>query len=292
MCSFLIDREARLTPHSEFFHTFGFLYLPGVLAKEIAAISCEFDAIWARRSDVQHDGSRRTMYPDAFLNASAELARLIEHPVLDGVREEILGPDHAYYNGDGNYFAGDTPWHNDAVNMPYGDEAKTLVRHIKVAVYLDPLTAETGALRVIPGSHHLGDTFASAVIANLADSDSFLGVAPTALPSVALAITPGDVLMFDHRIRHASFGGSSARRMFAMNFFGSCQTTRERELTAGIFRMYGRKGMSYFFSDKITEGAPFERRRRLQPALQFDVARAEGYAEFCQGISDTVGSSQ
>jgi ectoine hydroxylase-related dioxygenase (phytanoyl-CoA dioxygenase family) len=269
-----------MTPAGRFFETFGFLYLPGVLAGEMEAISGEFDAVWARRPDIQHDGINRTMYPDAFLNASSILARLIEHPVLDAVRQGILGPNYAYYNGDGNYYAGDTGWHNDAVNMPRGDEAKSAVVHIKTAIYLDPITAETGALRVIPGSHHLDDHFSRAISTDLLDSESSLGVPPRAVPAVPLPITPGDVVIFDHRIRHASFGGGPARRMFAMNFFGECSTSRQRELTAGIFRMYGQKGMSYFFSDNVLHNAPPGRLRRLEPALQFDPARAEGYAEY------------
>jgi hypothetical protein len=44
--------------------------------------------------------------------------------------------------------------------------------------------------------------------------------------------------------------------------------------------MYGQKGMSYFFSDNVTNGAPPQRLCRLAPALQFEAARAEGFAEY------------
>ena len=72
-----------------------------------------------------------------------------------------------------------------------------------------------------------------------------------------------------------------------MNFFGECSTNRQRELTAAIFRTYGQRGCcSTFFSDNITNGAPAERLRRLEPALQIDGARAEGYAEYCQQVAE------
>ena len=60
--------------------------------------------------------------------------------------------------------------------MPHGEEAKSLVVHIKTAIYLDPLTAETGALRVIPGSHHLADKFSQLVRVDLPNCESSFGV--------------------------------------------------------------------------------------------------------------------
>ncbi len=114
-------------------------------------------------------------------------------------------------------------------------------------------------------------------------------VEPRDVPAVSLAVVPGDVLIFDHRIMHASFGGGPARRMFAMNLFEQCSTNRQRELTAQLFRMYGRRGKAYFFTDNVTDGAPPDRLRRLAPALEFDAARAEGYAEFENGLGDPVG---
>ena len=66
--------------------------------------------------------------------------------------------------GDGNYYSGDTGWHSDC-----GIEwkQKTLVPCLKIAFYLDPLTAETGAARVIPGSYHMKDTYMSALHGHL-----------------------------------------------------------------------------------------------------------------------------
>ncbi len=281
--------DAVSTARTRFFDTFGFVKLPGLLADDIRWISDEFDAVWSRRTDINHDGSQRTIYPDAFLNASPVLAQLIEHPLLSSISEELIGSGVTYYGGDGNYYSGDTSWHRDVFRIPDGEEAKTIVRHIKIAFYLDPLTAETGALRVIPGSHHLGDTYATQLREHVAngsadlgvDGITDLGVPPKEVPALALPVEPGDVLIFDHRIMHASFGGGRARRMFAMNLCERCDTSRQRELTARLFRMYGNQGMTHFFSEEVTRDAPAERLRRIEPALEFDPARAEGYAEYC-----------
>ena len=49
---------------------------------------------------------------------------------------------------------GDSPWHSDWRRA--GD-----YRVLKIAFYLDPVDRDSGALRVIPGSHRLdGDRFA------------------------------------------------------------------------------------------------------------------------------------
>ena len=73
-----------------------------------------------------------------------------------------------------------------------------------------------------------------------------------------------------------------------MNLFEPCHTSRQKELTARLFRMYGSRGMSYFFSENVTEDAPPSRLHRFEPALEFDAARAEGYAEFSQGNSEQL----
>jgi ectoine hydroxylase-related dioxygenase (phytanoyl-CoA dioxygenase family) len=275
-----------LKPQSKFFDTFGFLYLPGLLADDIDWISAEFNAVWARRTGLHHDGVHRTIYPDSFFNASSLLAQLIEHPVLSSVCEELLGPDIAFYGGDGNYYAGDTRWHRDVFSIPDGEEGKSIVRHIKVAFYLDPLTPTTGALRVIPGSHHLSDSFARELNDLLDHKKTGPDVLPQDVPAIALSTTPGDIVIFDHRMMHASFGGGPARRMFAMNLFEQCHTSRQRELTARLFHMYGSQGMSYFFTDHVTRGAPPGRIRRLEPALEFESARSEGYAEYSRQAAE------
>ena len=106
---------------------------------------------------------------------------------------------------------GDTNWHSDGY-------ATRPVISIKIAFYLDKLTSTTGALRVIPGSHKIGDKFGLSLEEYVKDTETTLGMDPSEVPSQVLEITPGDIVVFNHSIKHASFGGSSRRRMFTMNF--------------------------------------------------------------------------
>ena len=71
--------------------------------------------------------------------------------------------------------------------------------HIKIAFYLDPLTADSGSLRVIPGSHRIGDAYATAL------NDAALrepGIGGAEVPAVAFETVAGDVVVFNHNTKH------------------------------------------------------------------------------------------
>lgn len=90
-------------------------------------------------------------------------------------------------------------------------------RFVKVALYLDPLTRDSGCLRVIPGSHHLEDGFAGSLQEHIREIPETWGIEGRDLPALALETDPGDVLAFNHNLKHAAFGGSARRRMFTIN---------------------------------------------------------------------------
>jgi len=191
----------------DFFDTFGYLGFPGLLKDCIDKIIEEFEDIWAK-SGRTHDGTTRSALvplPDK----SEYLSSLLDDPRIHDIASSICGEDFNYYSGDGNYYVGDTGWHSDGYNQ-------RPVKSIKIAYYLDPVTTNSGALRVIPGSHRNIDSFGDLLESHLT-SDIF-GMTGDQIPAVALESNPGDVLVFNHRIKHSSWGGSDARRMFTMNF--------------------------------------------------------------------------
>ncbi len=227
-----------LTPQQQaFFTTFGYLHLPQALAADIGWIIEEFEASWKARPDLVHDGSQRTTFPASFITTRPRLSTLVEHPVVCGVLDDLLGVGWASYGGDGNFYSGDTGWHSDCG----GDEwpAKTTTKHIKVAFYLDRLTRETGALRVIPGSHHVGDTYMRLLDEQVpAGEGGPLGMHGRDIPAVSIDIVPGDLAIFDHRLKHAAYGGGNRRRMFTINSFAPCATEEQREAARVVLRHY------------------------------------------------------
>ena len=98
---------------------------------------------------------------------------------------------------------------------------------IKIAFYLDPLTDQTGCLRVIPSSHWPVDSYASALSKQISKSQELWGIEGTEIPAIAFETQPGDVVGFNHNIRHSAFGGDTRRWMFTMN---CCQRYPEDRL--------------------------------------------------------------
>src|SRR5688572_14841078 len=197
-----------------FFETFGFLSFPGLLADSIKQITDEFEAIWAANggghNSTAHDGSARSCSVQ-FIDQSAYLSTLLDDPRIHDIAASILGDDFNYMGSDGNFYTGDTNWHSDG----YGGRGG--IRHIKIAFYLDQLDRDTGALRVIPGSHRVGEPFAEDLERSIRKSADLWGVSGHHVPAIALDTTPGDILVFNHDLKHATYGGSQRWRMFTMN---------------------------------------------------------------------------
>ena len=53
---------------------------------------------------------------------------------------------------------------------------------------------------------------------NMDEDNTIFGVDPITIPSADMESTPGDVVFFNQCIFHASFGGSTGRRMVAMSW--------------------------------------------------------------------------
>jgi hypothetical protein len=215
-----------------FFETFGYLHLPGALAQDVSWIIEDFLAAWKARTDIVHDGSKRTMFPVSMITTSKRLTALLDHPVINDVGDQLLGEGWSFNGGDGNFYSGDTNWHFDTPPDCLRDQ--TVTRHLKIAFYLDPLTRDTGALRVIPGSHHHGDHYSEMLLTQLRT----MGVPEPEIPSVALETKPGDLAIFDHRLWHASFGGAKHRRMFTMNLVAPMHDRKQREAELTVMRWY------------------------------------------------------
>ena len=203
-----------------YFDTFGFLKFPGLFAEDVGGITDTFESIWADHGGGHdgrpHDGRHRSALVP-FIDQDDYLSGLIDDTRIDDVIGSLLGDDYNYTGSDGNYYVGDTKWHSDG----YLKHPK--YTSVKMAFYLDPVTRDTGCLRVIPGSHKLDDEFAGALQEATPTSkenrvEELWGTHGSEVPAIALECEPGDLLMFNHRIKHSSWGGSDRRRMFTLNF--------------------------------------------------------------------------
>ncbi len=253
----------------QFFEMFGFLAFPGLLSDRIEAITDEFEAVWEERGGGhhgrEHDGVRRSCIVP-FIDQSEYLSSLIDDPRILAIATGLLGEEFNYMGSDGNYYAGDTPWHSDGWHP--------VIRHIKIAFYLDPLTRDTGCLRVIPGSHRIGDRYADGLHAQIGKSQELWGVHGREVPAIALETQPGDLVCFNHNTKHAAFGGGSRRRMFTINL---CQTYPEerlqelRDYISGAARFW----IDRVYGEAMVRTAGPERMRRLRQVMENDSHLAE-----------------
>ena len=204
------------TQQRAFFETFGFLKLPGLLKAEAGRIIADFESVFVTHG-LKHDGTQRTSVVP-FVDQNAGLCALLDHPGILEAVGNLLGPDFNYVGSDGNYYTGETTWHRDS---NYQSNS-----YLKLALYLDPVTKDTGCLRVIPGSHTEAGLAAWGDV-QLRSAEVNWGVHQRELPAYPIESQPGDVLLFNHRTLHASFGGGTRRRMFTMNLGRRAKTSPE-----------------------------------------------------------------
>ena len=226
-------RASEATATKAFFDSFGFVHLPGFFsADRIGVIEEEFESLWVGAQPLDQGGivaggdtqssSKRIA---AFIDRRARLAALLDDERVCGLAGLLLGEGWSFCGSDGNLYNGDSGWHSDGYNKAAGR------RHVKLAIYLDPLTAEDGALRVMPGTHLTGDVYADTIEAQRRRSSAVWGIAAPDIPCVVLDSAPGDLIAFNHNLKHASFGGGrGGRRMFTINL---CEALDSSQSAAG-----------------------------------------------------------
>ena len=213
------------------FNAFGFLVFRQLFSPdEVDLYRRELDAgLDARIEGGRHDGTERFW---ASLNDSDTpfISSLSDDPRFADAAEQLLGKDVIGICADSNYYVGDTRWHSDI--PPSRFEA------VKFTIYLEPLDGNTGALRVIPGSHR--EPYHSEI---RRDMEAAYGVRPEEIPAYAFDSTPGDVLVFNVATWHSAFGGSTRRRMSTLQFYEDPQTP---ETTEEVREVIGGSVKSYF----------------------------------------------
>jgi hypothetical protein len=249
----LADHQVR------FFETFGYLKLSQAFAGEKDWIISEFEQVFADRKII-HDGTKRSSVVP-FIDQREKLCGLLDHPVVLGAAKGLLGDDFNYLGGDGNYYTGNTMWHTDGFH--------TVGCYLKMALYLDPVRADSGALRVVTGSHHVETTWTGR---HPKDAETLYGIKPAEYPALALESDPGDLLIFNHNIMHAAFGGSGWRRMFTLNLSRRAATEEEIADLEGYINSHDRFWLDSIHSETMRGTAGPERRRHLQQVQEHEFA--------------------
>lgn len=214
------------------FEIFGFLVMKDVFTPdELGTINSEFEIglAWAVE-DTDRRGIRQQLNWSNLGRETPFLSSLLEDDRFLRSAEQIFGGDVVGRTCNSNSFDGDrTEWHPDAHDLAR--------RAVKFAFYLQPLDGNSGALRLIPGSHK--DPLHSDIKKiTLKESNKGVidkgGLEVDEMPAFVARSEPGDVVVFDSRIWHASWGGGINRRMCSINYFAVPTTPEEEASMQGI----------------------------------------------------------
>ena len=198
------------------YEAFGFLVLRRLFsAEEAALMKNEAEEIFDEDRGRPFAGET-TEYIQPFFERRPFLFSLLDDDRIYDIGVDLLGPDFVLDQTEGRLRVEPTEWHA-------GDLFNSGLRWIKVGLYLDPLRRETGCLRVIPGSHFRGEPDLFAPLRTPHNRTDFrpFGVNPAEIPSVALEVEPGDIVVFTECVLHAAYGGRPGRHQHAISFFSN-----------------------------------------------------------------------
>ena len=206
------------------FQTFGFLILRDLFSSdELDVINAEFERTLT--ADYRHapfDGTRRHWRP-MMGPETPFFASLLEDSRFCEAAEQLYGEDVIGMVSDGIRYISNTRWHADTATIHhYG---------VKFAHYLQPLDGNSGALRVISGSHK--NPLHDALRHNRECQGMSLLEPIFDVPAYICESGPGDVVAFDIRLWHASWGGSQGRRMCTLVYYNNPKTPEEKEAMRG-----------------------------------------------------------
>ena len=202
----------------EYFECFGFLHLRQAFSnaevKEITDAAEEvFEAELGRLTGEEYGDV------DYIVEGHPRLTQLVTDARIYEPVRQLIGDDFLWSGSEGK--RGIPPnlkshhWHAD---RPGDIEAG--YNRLKIMLYLDPLTEEAGAFRVIPGSHLPGynGSLISFTDEHTGENPRFFGMEGTDVPCHAAETNPGDIVIFHHSLYHAVYGKRGARRYIALKF--------------------------------------------------------------------------
>ena len=205
------------------FETFGFLVLRQLFTPdEMSIMRREAGEIFAEDRGSTPGAEAETQEVVIFLERKPYLSQLVNDDRVYNIGVDLLGPDFILQSTSGARRVGDTRWHADrTLDNP--------LRGANISFYTEPLTRETGCLRVIPGSHRAGSPDLLAPLRSSDRDPDFrpFGVAPSEIPCYSYESEPGDVIVFKAQLLHASFGSHVGRHMHLVSFLGNPKTEEE-----------------------------------------------------------------
>jgi len=141
-------------------------------------------------------------------------------PLIGSEIKQIIQQIHWKAHGGGT--GGDFAWHQDSRSRrPAGAYRNLGTSYVQTGLALDRHSPESGCLRVLPGSHRMGDialNTAETVLGRAVDDADLAAVGLDPAAAVELLLEPGDLALWNPYTLHASgTNGSGHHRRFLIN---------------------------------------------------------------------------
>jgi hypothetical protein len=202
-----------------YFQTFGFLVVRDFFDPRV--ISAEIDQIMrnGRRSsfDVSRAEEIHFQYVPMMTAETPGSLWLLDRAEI--VAATLLGGHVLPTRAKGTRYWGNTPWHADS-DLP--------ITSVAIVAYFESLRENSGALCVLPGSH-------LPEFANVLRTSGAAGKSAQKLPAHVLETDPGDVIVFDEHLFHASFGGG-IRRPWRVDYIHNPTSAKAEDQAKAYFR--------------------------------------------------------
>ena len=230
------------------YETFGFLVLRQLFTPaEVSTMRREAEKIFEdERGGLPFVGETQDIV--AFLERKPYLSTLLDDDRVYQIGEDLLGDDFILHATSGALRVGDTRWHADQI-------LENPLIGANISFYTEPLTKETGCLRVIPGSQLTGSPDLLAPLRSSDKDPDFrpFGMRPSELACYSYESEPGDVIVFTAKLLHAAFGSKVSRQMHLISLYSNPKTEEEMAAIRALYEI-SRWGLhpaeSYVNSDR------------------------------------------
>jgi hypothetical protein len=255
-----------------YFRTFGYTIVRGLLRREEAAAlageitAAQRDAFAARYETPDGGGGIEGHYLPMMVDRTPISAALVDDPRLFDTAGSLLGGPVVPLPAEGVLYFGAAGWHfDDGIG----------VTGLKVTPYLEPRTAATGALRLLPLSQRPevgGQLEGYRADHTCARSTRGLADQMAAFPFWSADSEPGDAVIFDLHTWHASSGGRN-RLAWTVEYLAVPHDAEGRRAPAVLRRRSSRPDRPRFRPPPLPHLAGLDRPRRAQPQRALAVAR-------------------
>ncbi len=245
-----------------FFDTFGFIILAGRFSpEEMKVLTRAADKLW-KEDRGGRPFARETQSIQEFVEKSPVLTGYVVDDRIWKTVEFLLGPGFLWNGSEGNVTAHtEHRWHTDRPNEPH---ATTYSFHL----YLDPVRADTGSLRVVPGSHR-PPLYNALCLIKAQEEESRLtayGLNGTAMPYHALESDPGDIVFFNQKIFHGVYRAKAGRRFIKLRFVKRPGTSEQ----IASLMCYNNRGRIYRPDDAFLYSQNRRIRAMVDPLQEFE----------------------